>query len=167
MLGTMRKILFTALLLAAACAGPVSAQQETDQRPAAQIRLPKDTPVAVRTDYGVSSKAARVDDPIYMKVAKAVSYKGTVVIPEGAPVKGRVSEVTPPGGFGKTGSVVIIAEYVTVGEDRIRLSGSTEDRGKPGGASVTDGVLSVPLGRGKHVNIEAGTLFIAYTDQNY
>lgn len=163
----MRKILFPALLLSAVCAAPVSAQQETSQHPAAQVRLPKDTPVAIRTDYGVSSKAARVDDPIYMKVAKAVSYKGMVVIPEDAPVKGRISEVTPPGGFGKTGSVVIVAEYVTVGEDRIRLSGSTEDHGKPGGASATDGVLTIPLGKGKHVNIEAGTVFIAYTEQNY
>ncbi len=152
-------------LLLVATAVPLAAQPQSANT--ASVRLPKETPVIVRTDYGVSSKAARVDDPIYMKVAKAVSYKGTVVIPEGAPVKGRVSEVTPPGGFGKTGSVVIIAEYVTVGEDRIRLSGSTEGRGKPGGASVTDGVLSVPLGKGKHVNIEAGTLFIAYTDQNY
>jgi len=156
---------FLGLLLLGAAGDRLPAQSQAAAAP--QIRLPRDTPVKVRTDYGVSSKAARVDDPVYMKVAEAVAYKGAVVIPAGAPVKGHVSEVTPPGGFGKSGSVVIAADYVMVGEDRIRLSGSTADLGKPGGASVTDGVLSVPLGRGKHVNIEAGTLFIAYTDRNY
>jgi hypothetical protein len=161
----MRKFLLPALLLATGFVAPLPAQPQGAA--AARVRLPRDTPVAIRTDYGVSSKAARLDDPVYMKVAKAVSYQGSIVIPEGAPVKGRVSDVTPPGGFGKSGNVVITAEYVTVGEDRIRLSGSTGDRGKPGGPSVTDGVLSVPLGKGRHVNIEAGTLFIAYTDQNY
>lgn len=134
-------------------------------RPA--IRLPKDAPVKVRLDYGVSSKSARIDDPVYMKVAEAVVYNGVVVIPEGAIVKGRVTDVTAPGGFGKTGSVVITAEYVTIGEDRIRLYGNTADYGKKGGASVNEGVLSIPLGRGKHVNLEAGTLFMAYTEQNY
>lgn len=156
---------FLGLLLLGAASDRLPAQPQAVAAP--QIRLPKDTPIKVRMDYGVSSKAARVDDPVYMKVAEDVAYKGAVVIPAGAPVKGRVSEVTPPGGFGKSGSVVIIADYVTVGEDRVRLSGSTADRGKPGGAAVADGVLSIPLGTGKHVNIEAGTLFIAYTEQNY
>lgn len=156
---------FFGLLFLGAMEVPTPAQPQGTAAP--QVRLPKDTPVTVRMDYGVSSKAARVDDAVYMKVAEDVAYKGVVVIPAGAPVRGRVSEVTPSGGFGRSGSVVIAADYVTVGEDRIRLSGSTEDRGKRGGASVTDGVLSVPLGKGKHVNIEAGTLFIAYTEQNY
>lgn len=161
----MRKILLPALLLAA---GPLYGQQEpAPPRAVVQVRLPKDTPVKVMMEYGVSSKAARVDDPVFMKVAEAVAYNGTVVIPEGAPVKGHVSEVDAPGGFGKSGSVVIEAEYVTIGEDRIRLSGSTADYRKPGGASVTEGVLSVPLGKGKHVNIEAGTVFTAYTARNY
>lgn len=164
MLGAMRKIILPALLLAA---GPLPAQQDPAPRVASQVRLPKGTEIRIRMDYGVSSRAARVDDPVHMKVAEAVAHDGAIVIPEGAPVKGHVTEVSPPGGFGKTGSVVIAAEYVTVGEDRIRLSGSTADRGRAGGASANDGVLSIPLGRGKHVNIEAGTLFTAYTDQNY
>lgn len=156
---------FVGLLVLGAVEVPILAQPQVTAAP--QVRLPKDTPIKVRMDYGVSSKTARVDDAVYMKVAEDIAYKGAVVIPAGAPVKGRVSEVTPPGGFGKSGSVVIMADYVTVGEDRIRLSGSTADRGKPGGASVTEGVLSIPLGKGKHVNIEAGTLFIVYTEQNY
>ncbi len=163
----IRKFLLPALLLVTGITPPLLGEQGQGEHPAPHIRLPRDTPVKVRMDYGVSSKAARVDDPVYMKVAEAVAYNGAIVIPAGAPVKGHVAEVTPPGGFGKSGSVVIAAEYVTVGEDRIRLSGSTADHGTAGGASVTDGVLSVPLGKGKHVNIEAGTLFIAYTDQNY
>jgi hypothetical protein len=108
-----------------------------------------------------------VDDPVYLKVAEDVAYNGAIVIPAGAPVKGRVSKASPPGAFGKTGSVVIDAEYITVNERRISVSGSTADRGRPGGAAVTEGVLSVPLGKSKYVNIEAGTLFLAYTEQDY
>lgn len=167
MLSPMRKFLLPALLVAVGFAVPLFGQKDGNERAAPQIQLPRDTPVRVRMDYGVSSKAARVDDPVYMKVAEAVACNGVIVIPAGAAVKGHVSEVDAPGGFGKAGSVVIAAEYVTVGEDRIRLSGSTFDNGRPARASVTNGVLSVPLGKGKHVNIEAGTLFTAYTDQNY
>ena len=163
----MHKFLLPVLLLATGFAAPLFGQQDGKEQSARQIRLPRDTPVKVRMDYGVSSKAARVDDPVYMKVAETVSYNGAIVIPAGSDVKGHVSKVDSPSGFGKAGSVVIAAEYVTVGEDRIRLSGSTSDYGRPVRAAVTDGVLSVPLGKGRPVNIEAGTLFTAYTDQNY
>ena len=161
----MRKILLSALLLAAGPAGPLFSQQVPGAAP--QIRLPRGMEIRIRMDYGVSSKAARVGDPVYMKVAEDVVSKGAIVIPEGTPVKGHVTEVSAPGGFNKSGSVVIAVEYLTVGEDRIRLTGSTANYGRPAGASVTDGVLSVPLGKRKHVNIEAGTLFLAYTEQDY
>lgn len=159
---------FLGLLLLGAEGGPLPAQSQ--QAPATQVRLPKGTEIVVRLDYGVSSKAARTGDPIYMKVARAVAHAGAVVIPEDAPVKGEVAEANPPGGFGKPGNVVIVAEYVTIGEKRVRISGSTADRGKSARASAADGVVSIPLGalgKGKNVNIEAGTLFLAYTEEDY
>lgn len=160
------------LSIVLASLGLFLAQAETSAPPpqttaSPAVRLPKDAPVKVRLDYGVSSKSARVDDAVYMKVAEAVVYNGVIVIPEGAPVTGRVTEVNAPGGFGKAGSIVITAEYVTVGEDRIRLSGNTASYGRKGGASVNNGVLSIPLGGGKPVNLEAGTLFMAYTERAY
>jgi hypothetical protein len=159
---------FLGLLILGPGGEPLPAQSQ--QLPAAQVRLPKGTEIIVRMDYGVSSKAARAGDPVYMKVARAVVHAGAIVIPEDAPVKGEVAEANPPGGLGKTGSVVIVAEYVTVDEKRIRLSGSTADHGKSARASAADGVVSIPLGalgKGKNVNIEAGTLFFAYTEEDY
>jgi hypothetical protein len=99
-----------------------------------------------------------------MKVAQAVAFNGVIVIPEGAPVKGRVSEAS---GSGKSGSIVIMAEYVVVGDDRIPLYGTTADQKKKSGISVNDGVISIPLGRSRAANLVAGTVFFAYTDQNY
>ena len=156
---------FLGLLLLGAAVDRLGAEHTAEA--AKIVRLPRGTEIKVRTDYGISSKAARVDDAVYLKVADAVAYNGIIVIPAGASVKGHVSEVTAPGGFGKTGSVVIDADYVIVGEDRIKISGSTAERGRPIGASVNEGVLRVPLGKGKNVNIEAGTLFLAYTEQAY
>ncbi|MBK6492673.1 MAG: hypothetical protein IPF97_13580 [Sphingomonadales bacterium] len=156
---------FLGLLLLGAAVDRLGAEPPAEA--AKIVRLPRGTEIKVRTDYGISSKAARVDDAVYLKVADAVAYNGIIVIPAGASVKGHVSEVTAPGGFGKTGSVVIDADYVIVGEDRIKISGSTAERGRPIGASVNEGVLRVPLGKGKNVNIEAGTLFLAYTEQAY
>ena len=156
---------FLGLVLLSGTAGHLEAEPQAEAAKA--VRLPRGTEIRVRTDYGISSKAARVDDAVYLKVAEAVAYNGVIVIPAGASVKGHVSDVTAPGGFGKTGSVVIDADYVMVGEDRIKVSGSTAERGRPIGASVNEGVLRVPLGKGKNVNIEAGTLFLAYTEQAY
>ena len=160
-----------AAIFALAFVGPmtVSAQQSpVAVKPA--VRLPRGTEVLVRLDYGVSSKAAKVGDPIYMRVVTAVRYNGVIVIPEDAPVKGNVSEASPAGGLGQSGILVIGAEYVGVGDDRIRLQGSTEDRRKKPNASVSNGVLSVPLGslsKGKAANLVAGTQFLAYTVQDY
>lgn len=131
------------------------------------IRLPRGTEIRVRTDYGISAKAARVGDLVYLKVASPVAHNGIIVIPTDAPVMGHISEVTAPGGLGVAGAVVIDADYVTVGEDRIKISGSTARRGRPNGPSMNDRTLRVPLGRSKAVNIEAGTMFLAYTEQAY
>ena len=162
----MRVAIVSACLCALLFGGgaPSAPAAEAEQAAARAIRLPRDAPVPVRLDYGVSAKSARVDDPVYMKVAQAVAYNGVVVIPEGAPVKGRVSEA---GGSGASADIVIMAEYVTVGEDRIRLYGTTADQKKKRAVSVNDGVLTIPLGRRKTVNLPAGSVFFAYTDQNY
>lgn len=165
MRGPIVSIILAALLLATNAA---RASAEPQAEAVAKVfRLPRGTEILIRTDYGISSKAARLDDPVYLKVARDVAYKGVVIIPAGSSVRGHVSDVTAPGSFGKAGSVTIDADYIQIGEDRIRLSGSTANGGQAGGASVNEGVLRVPLGKGKNVNIEAGTLFLAYTDQNY
>lgn len=132
------------------------------------VRLPKGTPVRVRMDYGVSAKAARVGDPVYLKVVRAVMSKDLIVIPEGSLVTGRVVEASPPGG-GRPGALVIDMEFVAVSDGRIRLAGSTADRGSARATTVNEGMLTVPLGSGsgKNANIPAGTEFTAYTDRDY
>ena len=143
-------------------------QPQPPSAPVRQIRLAKGTPVPVRMDYGVSAKSARVGDPVYLKVVAPVPQKGVVVIPEGSVVTGRVTTASPPSG-GQAGELVIEMESVDTGKGRIPLTGSTGDRGRVRTTSVNEGVLTVPFGaqKGKNANIEAGTVFTAYTDRDY
>ena len=78
---------FLGLLLLGAAVDRLGAEPPAEA--AKIVRLPRGTEIKVRTDYGISSKAARVDDAVYLKVADAVAYNGIIVIPAGASVKGQ------------------------------------------------------------------------------
>ena len=155
-----KMVLTLGLLVASAASVAASAQQPVTAKPA--VRLPKGSEIKIRMDYGVSSKAARVDDPVYLHVVEPVVYNGVIVIPEGARVTGRVAESSQADGL------AIEVKFVDVGIDgRIPIQGAAADRKKRPGASVSDGVLSVPLGRRKSFNLPAGTALLAYTDKDY
>lgn len=160
----MRGTFLTSILALGLLAGPLAAETAAPAPPpkAALVRLPKGTPVRVRMDYGVSAKAAREGDPVYLKVAAPVVANGVVIIPADSRVTARITEAGPT-------ALVIDMEYVDTGEARIRLTGSTEDRKSVRTAGVDNGVVTVPLGgrSGKSVNIAAGTAFTAYTARDY
>lgn len=163
-------IVFTALGLLGTAAPPLDAQTppQPPSAPVREVRLAKGTPVRVKMDYGVSVKAARVGDPVYLKTVGDVAAKGAVIIPDGSRVTGRVTEASEAEGRNGA-SLVIEMEYVDTGAARIRLAGSTAERGKVRTSSISEGVVTVPFGaqKGKSANIEAGTMFTAYTDRDY
>jgi len=77
-------------------------------------RLPAGTHLRVRVDVELSSKVASVNDTFLATVAKPVKLNDTVILPEGSVVEGRVTGVSPAGGFGHSGSLKIVFENLKV-----------------------------------------------------
>ena len=71
-------------------------------------RLPAGTHLRVKVDVELSSKVASVNDTFLATVAEPVKVNDTVILPEGSVVEGRVTGVTPAGGFGRGGSLKIV-----------------------------------------------------------
>ena len=77
-------------------------------------RLPAGTHLRVKVDVELSSKVASVNDTFLATVAKAVKVNDTIILPEGSVVEGRVTGVSPAGGFGHGGSLKIVFENLKV-----------------------------------------------------
>lgn len=168
----MLKLLFP--LAAALLTAPLAAQTPAPAK--AEIILPKDTPVKIVLAYGVSAKAARAEDVVYMRVFEAVSHKGRTIIPEGASVQGRVTRAVAPGGGGRPGVLEIDAEYVVTDDARYRVTGAISTTGlnqtpsaSTGLSNAAGGGLTVPLGGRKagNANLSAGDGFVARVARDY
>jgi hypothetical protein len=77
-------------------------------------RLPAGTHLRVKVDVELSSKVASVNDTFLATVAAPVKVNDTVILPEGSVVEGRVTGVSPAGGFGHGGSLKIVFENLKV-----------------------------------------------------
>lgn len=141
------------------------------------VLLPQNTPVKIVLAYGVSSKTARAEDRVVMRVFEAVAHNGKIVVPEGATVEGRVSRAVAPGGGGRPGELVIDADYVVTEQGRFRVTGSISTSGRDqtadfatGGMSGAAGAsLSIPFGgrKAESANLMAGAGFIARIARDY
>lgn len=89
-------------------------------------RLPAGTHLRVKVDVELSSKVASVNDTFLATVSEPVKVNETVVLPTGSVIEGRVTGVTPAGGFGRSGSLKVVFENLKVF----------------GGARVIDGALT-------------------------
>lgn len=158
------------LLLSAAAPVAAADQQGAAATAPVPVRLPRGTAVRVAFQYGVSSRAAREGDKVYLRVVEPVLYKGEVVIPVDATVEALVTRARAPGDYGGAGALQIDAEFVRIGDDRIPLQGSIGSEAAASRATAGQGVVTVPFGslrRGKSANIEAGTVFIVTTIRDY
>jgi hypothetical protein len=169
----MLKFLFPA---AAALLLPIPVVAQTPPPAKAEILLPKDTPVKIVLAYGISAKAAKIDDMVYMRVFEAVAHQGRTIIPEGASVQGRVTRAVAPGGGGRPGVLEIDAEFVVTEDARYRVTGAISTAGldqTPSGSTglgnAAGGSLTVPLGGRKagNANLSAGDGFVARVARDY
>lgn len=62
--------------------------------------IPAGTKIRVRMDNEINSKASSVDDTFTATVSESVVVRGAEILPAGAIIEGRITEVTPAG-FGK------------------------------------------------------------------
>lgn len=170
--------LFLIVVLAVSASGELLAKEKPRaRRPAAArpaLRLPQGTEVKLRTETLLSSKTAKVGDAFTLRVIDPVRYREKIVIPAGAMATGRVIEVKGRGMLGKSGTLKITAESVVVGKGSIRLRGAGTGAAAGGSGQtalkVAGAVVASPLvflAPGRSAVIEAGTEFIAYTNEDY
>jgi hypothetical protein len=119
-------------------------------------------------------KKAKVGDPVALIVIDPVRYRERIVIPAGAKATGRVIAVKGRGMLGKSGTLEIAAESVAIGNGSIRLRGARNGAAAGGTAQtalkVAGAVVASPLvllAPGRSAIIEAGTEFVAYTNEDY
>jgi hypothetical protein len=117
-----------------------------------------------------SSKTAAVDDPVNLVLDQDLKIGDLVIAKAGAKAVGTITHAKKAGMMGKAGELTMRLQYLIVGDARLKLRGSkAKGQGKEG-TTVALTVLLGPIGlikHGKNVDIEEGTLLLAYTDENF
>lgn len=141
-----------AALAAATLAVPASAQM---QAPAPAIAAPDTTAAVLRAGTPVSltimeevttkKKAAKVNDRVRLEVTENVEVDGVVVIPAGSPGMAELTLVRNKGMWGKSGKLEARILYLRVNGRQIRMSGSFDDKGTTGTASVVGAAALLPV----------------------
>lgn len=136
---------------------------------ASAATVPEGTEVKLRMLDSLSSGTAVEGQRFNLELDDDIRIDGKVVVPRGAKAVGTVTHAKKKGFMGKGGELNVTLDYVTVGEERIRLRAA---EGKEGddkvGTTVVLTVLFGPLGllkRGHNVEVNAGTVLTAYVDQ--
>jgi hypothetical protein len=148
----------------ATTAAPAPAVQPT------KVKLREGTEIRLVFAESVSSATSNEGDRINLRVDESVKVDGITVIHNGAMGVGTVTSAHKRGFMGKAGDLNIMLDYVSVGDERVRVRAN---KGKEGegriGSTVVLTVLFGPLGllkRGKDVEIKAGAPITAFVDQD-
>jgi hypothetical protein len=135
-----------------------------------RIHLNEGTEVTLQFADGLSSATNTEGDRFNLRVDGDVKVGGVVAIKSGSVAVGRVTSARKKGYMGKAGELNVTLDYVSVGDERVRLRAN---KGKEGdakvGATVALTVLFGPLGllkRGHDIEIKSGTPIVAYIDQS-
>jgi hypothetical protein len=128
--------------------------------------IPLGTHIAVITDQTISSKDAKLGQPITGTIAKDVIVGGKVVIPKGSAAKLSVSSVQASGRLSTPAKLYLRLRTVTVGGKTYTFAtssaGRTEkgkgkrDAGFIGGGAAAGAVIGALAGGGKGAAIGAG-----------
>jgi hypothetical protein len=131
--------------------------------PAERIVVPEGTDIKMKTLEALSSKTARVGDPVALEVTEDVRVNGRIVVPRGSKAHGEISLVKKSGVIGKAGDLVIRPNYVRVGDMRIELRGTkdTEGASKRGEAITLAAISGIGiLKKGKNAQVPVGAQVI-------
>jgi len=173
----MRRI--TALVVVAgvvAMAGPTYAGNV--------VEVPAGTPVLLKFLTPIDSATVKEGTNVKFEVATDVLVDRDVVIRQGAPATGIVTEVSQPGIFGKNARVRIAYILATAVDERpVRLSPldvtpeslrQVQDVGAAGASSVAGAILLGPVGlaagalvHGGHVNAPEGAMGTAKVAETF
>jgi hypothetical protein len=178
MLRSANRLATMLAILLLGVAGPVLAQDSTVAPkppiitiPEKEFLLPDGTEISVKTVGELSGKTAAVGDVFTWRVAKPVIINNFVVIPEGAPVKGSVTEAKAAGMMGKSGKLNIRLDVTkTTDGQSVKLRTTQAKSGDSRtGTTVALVLLFGPLGLWKHGTegiIKDGTVFPVFVDED-
>ena len=127
--------------------------------------VPQGTPIHVVTDQSVSSKTAKIGQPVSGTVSEDVTSGGKVVIPKGSAAKLTVSSVQASGRLSTPAKLYLRLRTVTVGGKTYTFAtssaGRTEkgkgkrDAGFIGGGAAGGAIIGALAGGGKGAAIGA------------
>lgn len=97
---------------------------------ALQVKLRAGTPVVLRLDQTISSKTARVGDPVSLRVARDVVVDGQVVIRQGTAANGTVASLEKSKMVGTPGKIMLtVQEVFAVDNTTVPLRGTVQEEG--------------------------------------
>jgi hypothetical protein len=137
--------------------------------PVDKIVVPEGTDIKMKTLEALSSKTAKVGDPVALEVTQDVRINGKVVVPRGSKAHGEVTLVKKSGIAGKAGDLAIRPNYVRVGDLKIVVRGSkdTEGASKRGEAIALASISGVGiLKRGQTAQVPVGTEVIGIVTED-
>lgn len=115
-------------------------------------------------------KTLKVGHRFDLETSEPVSVNGQVVVPVGSRAVGEVTTVRNKGMWGKSGGITARLVYVQVGDRRLRLSGSMDDKGKTGTGGVVAAIAFIPIAgfftTGTSAVIAAGTPVTGFLDED-
>lgn len=142
--------------------------------------LAKDTLVKIKLTQPLESKKNKVGDPVAFEVAEDVYAGGMLVLPKGAPGKGRLTKVEQAQNFGRDAKMEAAFETVEaldmtavatlLGE---KAKKETQSMAAAAGAGVAGMILLGPIGvvgaafvHGKNITIPTGTTLYIQTQND-
>jgi len=132
--------------------------------------LRQGTAISFRTEKELSSKTSGVGERFELKATEDLKLGNVIVIPAGARGVGEVTRVERKGSFGKSGKIDTRLLYVVAGDQRIPLTGNTNEAGEGGtGATVAVAVVAGVFSAfvtGKSAVLPAGTLMTGHLEND-
>ena len=143
---------------------PISSAQD---KPGDPITLTEGTPVKVVLVEEISTKTAKLGDPVSFEIAQDVIVNGVVLLSRGTRAKGAVINASPAGRIGKSGKLAIAIESTTtVDGNELKLRAAQGREGRDRGTSTS--LLAVTasyfflLRKGTEAKAADGTTLTAY-----
>lgn len=138
--------------------------------PAAQLVIPRDTPVRLMVLNEVSTKDHAAGHRFPLRVNEAVVVDGRELIPVGATAWGELTDAEKSGNVGKRGKLEATLSHIDLDGRSIPLEGGTTSDGKSGKGETILGVLAMgPLGlfaKGNNAKIKAGEMMTAFVSED-
>lgn len=123
---------------------------------AASFAVPAGTVLTVRLGQTVGSKASRPGDEFEATLAEPVASNGSVLIPEGATVRGVVEEAVPLGKFKGGARLRLSLREITVGGKSYEVQTSSVERSAKGKGKRTATMIGGGAGLGALIGGLAG-----------